>query len=283
MLCTSLIWLLISTLFARYNRLFAADYLPFDRVFIIVFENIDYEDALAQPYFNRLTKQGKLLTNYHALTHPSQPNYVAMISGSTKGVRLDYDSDIDRLNLVDRFEAIGKSWITYQEDYPISRGCFTGSERPYVRKHNPFVSFVNIQNNSERCTHIVNANILQEDIKNTNLADFIFYTPNLNNDGHDTGIDYAGEWFESFFEPLLANAIFKETLFIITFDENKPFGLIDFKKNHIYTLLIGPGLSPGSADSSWYDHYSIIATLVDIWKIEGFGLDDANAKPFKLD
>ncbi|KAI8901226.1 phosphoesterase family-domain-containing protein [Globomyces pollinis-pini] len=256
----------------------------FDRIFIITFENTDYEDVMNDPYLGvRLRQRGRLLSDYHAVTHPSQGNYFAMISGSFEGNRRDDHVDIIRPNIVDLLIKAEKSWISYQEDYPSDAGCFEGDLRPYVRKHNPFISFPHIRKDPALCSKIVNAIQLQDDIINSNVADYVFYTPNMNNDGHDTSVQYLSNYLEGFLEPLLSNQLFSKTMFVVTFDENKAyFGMIDFKRNHIYTLLIGSNCKPNSTDSTYYDHYSLLATVEQQWELGNLGEHDEHATPFNF-
>src|SRR5579862_2196828 len=61
----------------------------FSKIMIVVLENTDYDDALEQPFLASLAKRGMLLTNFTAETHPSQPNYIALVSGSTYDVTSD--------------------------------------------------------------------------------------------------------------------------------------------------------------------------------------------------
>src|SRR5690242_11202492 len=57
-----------------------------NKVITVVLENTDFERAVNQPFMKRLAQEGALLNNYYAITHPSQPNYIALISGSIHGV-----------------------------------------------------------------------------------------------------------------------------------------------------------------------------------------------------
>src|SRR4051812_44209837 len=98
------------------NELFANQ--PFKKVFIIVLENADYDRALKQPFLHQLSKQGALLTNYFAITHPSQPNYIALISGSTFGINSDKDVNLTGNHIGDLLEAKGLNWKVYAEGYP---------------------------------------------------------------------------------------------------------------------------------------------------------------------
>ncbi|KAI8901618.1 phosphoesterase family-domain-containing protein [Globomyces pollinis-pini] len=245
---------------------------PFDRFFVITLENTDYEDVLADPYFKSLVPRGRLLTNSHGVTHPSQPNYITMTSNTAWGTFFNFKANFDRENIADTLEGAGKTWVSMQENYPKDKGCFAGDSYPYVRKHNPFMSYNNIRNNPARCKKIVNADQLYVDIEKKQLADYVFYTPNMLNDGHDTSIQYASNWLKGFLEPLLANPYFDRTLFVITFDESEAFlGVIDFEGNHIYTLLIGSGVKAGTTDDTYYEHYSQMALLEKVWGLKSLG------------
>ncbi|KAI8092571.1 phosphoesterase family-domain-containing protein [Halteromyces radiatus] len=254
----------------------------FDRVVIFIFENQDFSKVVKNKYFASLPKKhnGVLLTNYLATTHPSQPNYIALISGSTKGTNQDDKSDINRQNIVDLLEKKKISWKSYQEDYP--GHCNTKMDiNNYARKHNPFMSFVNISKNKKRCANIVNSKQLDEDIKNNAVPQFVFYTPNLKNDAHDTNIKYASKWFKKYLEKRINNkALNKNTMFAVTFDEDDGGG-----NNKVYTALFGPDFhrnKHSSTDSQRYNHYSLLRTIEDNWNLGTLKQNDAKAKPIDL-
>ena len=250
----------------------------FDRLFVVVLENTDYRDAIKDNYLGTtLAAKGRLLTNYYATTHPSQPNYLSMISGIQYDVAND-DVEFKDRTIVDLLEEKGLDWKSYQEDLPSA--CFTGSnanKKLYRRKHNPFVSFSRIVNSPARCNNIVPATTLASDISSKKLANFMFYTPNMNNDGHDTSVTYASKWLNGFLEPLLVDPAFKSTLFVVTFDEsgsNSP--------NQVYTLLLGAGVQAGTRDATSYSHFSLISTMENAWGLGNLGQKDVGALPFKL-
>ena len=122
----------------------------FERIFIIVFENHGAAAALANPYFKQLAGRGAYLSNYYAVSHPSEPNYLAMLAGDPL-VSDDGVYNLPQKNLVDLLEPAGIGWKAYQENYP--GGCFAGSVAGnagsglYARKHNPFISFDSIRSN----------------------------------------------------------------------------------------------------------------------------------------
>ncbi|KAI9259579.1 phosphoesterase family-domain-containing protein [Phascolomyces articulosus] len=236
----------------------------FDRVVIIVFENKDYETAMDDDYFKSLPNRhnGVLLTNYRGTSHPSQPNYIAMISGSTDGTEEDDESNIDRKTIVDLLEKKNISWKTYQEDYP--GGCNKEMDiDDYARKHNPFMSFKNIQKDKKRCAKIVNSKQLDKDIKDNKVPQYVFYTPDINNDAHDTDIHYGAKWLKKFLEPRMKKSAFSEnTMFVVTFDEDDS----NTDENHVYTALIGPNWKnapKAKKDKTKYDHYSLLRTIED--------------------
>lgn len=259
-----------------FGGLVAGETLKFKRIFVVVLENQEFWIANLNSHFNALTEKGLLLTNYKAATHPSQPNYIAMIAGDTMGVNSDSVYDIEGRNLVDLLEEKDVTWKTYQEDYP--GNCFTEAKSGrYRRKHNPFISFANISTNPERCAKIVNGEQLWEDLKNNSLPQLMFYTPDMDHNGHDTGIIASGKWVSEFIHRLLKHQeIRDETLVILTFDEGLTVG-----PNKIFTLLIGPGVHAGKMDDTKYNHYSFLRTVEDNFGLGTLGRKDEHAVPYK--
>ncbi|KAI9201878.1 phosphoesterase family-domain-containing protein [Polychytrium aggregatum] len=245
----------------------------------VLLENTNYASAMADPYLGtNLTARGQLLTNYQAITHPSQPNYVALIGGSTLGVTSDSTVNLAYTSLVDLLEAKFISWKTYQDAMPSA--CYTGSTSgTYARKHNPFISFNDVRTNSTRCAKIVPATQMAVDEANNAVPKYVFYTPDLNNDGHDTGVTYASNWLKGWLEPKLANPIYANTLFAITFDENA-----GITPNQVYTLLIGgpANAKKGTTDGTAYNHYSLLKSVEDTWSLGNLGRGDATATRFSL-
>ncbi|CAO3619816.1 unnamed protein product [Cunninghamella blakesleeana] len=252
----------------------------FDRVVIFIFENNDLLKVQKDPYFGGLAKKynGIELTNYAAITHPSQPNYIALISGSPDGTNSDKESNISRKSIVDLLEAKGVSWKSYQEAY--EGDCnLSMSINTYRRKHNPFISFTNIQNDAQRCSKIVNANQLKVDIQNNQVPQFVFFTPDMKNDAHDTTISYASNWFKNYIEGsdnIINNPAFnKNTMFVSTWDENS-----GTSGNLVQTVLFGPDFhktTTSFTDNTKYTHYSLLRTIEDNWDLGDLGLKDKTA------
>lgn len=254
------------------NNAYAQSGNYFSRSLLVIFENTDYKDVMKEDFFLQLAQTGANFTDIKAIIHPSQGNYVALTSGSRNGVFSDRVRDIDARNIVDLLEAKNISWKVYAEDYP--GNCFTGkSYKNYVRKHNPFISYLNIQKNSERCSHIVNANQFMEDQKNNNLPEFMFYIPDMDNDAHDTDIHFANNWYKSKFQELFSNAEFlQDTIIITTFDESSHFNF----GNQIYTSIIGSNILPGNY-SEKLSLYSLLKLFEENWDLGHLTNNDRDA------
>ncbi len=254
------------------NNVWAANP-PFSKVMIVIFENQSYDTIISEPFFGKLASDGASLQNFHAEAHPSQGNYIALVSGDKQGVTGDGNVNLGVNSIVDLLEAKGKTWKAYVEAYP--GNCFKGTtSSTYARKHNPFISFKNIQNSSARCANIVNASQLSQDISQGTLPDYSFYIPDMKNDGHDTGPDYADRWYSKTFGPLMQDSRFmKGMLLISTFDESA----LGEPNNHIYTVFNGEMVLARATSNDTYDHYSLLRTIEDAFGLGTLGLKDASA------
>ncbi|KAL1645417.1 hypothetical protein SLS58_003724 [Diplodia intermedia] len=262
----------------------------FDRIAIIWLENTDYDKAIGDPNLAWLASKGVTLDNYHAVTHPSQPNYLAAIGGDYFGMNHDdlttFDANIS--SIVDLLEAKAISWGEYQEDMPYTG--YTGYSYPnpvtganmYVRKHNPAVSYGNVLASSERLAVTKNLTLFQQDLENETLPQWMFITPNMTSDGHDSSVTVAGAWTRNFLEPLLNNTKFmNNTLVLVTFDENETYTI----QNRVLAILLGdavPEALVGTTDSTFYDHYSELSTVQANWELDTLGRFDVGANVFSL-
>ncbi|KAK9345533.1 phosphoesterase family-domain-containing protein [Lipomyces starkeyi] len=262
----------------------------FDRFVVIWLENTDYDAAFGQADLAELAESGLLLTNYFAVTHPSEPNYVAAVGGDYFGIDSDafFQIPSNVSTVVDLLDTKGISWAEYQEDMPYAG--FTGFNfsnqatysNDYVRKHNPLIIYDSIASNSSRVDNIKNFTTFYDDLNNKQLPQWIFITPNMTNDGHDTTVDVAGSWARKFIQPLMNNTYFWDnTLVLLTFDENETYTI----QNRVWALLLGGALPKGlknTTDATFYTHYSEISTVEANWDLENLGRGDASANVFSF-
>jgi len=93
-----------------------------DRVFIIVLENHSENAVIGDPnapFITSLAQKYGEATNYFGVTHPSEPNYIAMTSGSNWSINNDNPANrFDHTNIVDQLQAAHISWGAYMEALP---------------------------------------------------------------------------------------------------------------------------------------------------------------------
>ena len=236
----------------------------FQRVYLIVLENKSEGDILGNPeapYLNALIHDGAMSADYQAIAHPSQPNYLALFSGSTQGVIDDEIHDIAGPTIADQLEAADRSWGVFAENLPADT-CFPGpaaSGGPdgageYVRKHNPAISFDAIRSSATRCANIKPLAAFKPD-----AADFTWIVPNMCHIMHDCPIASGDAWLKSFVPQLLDSTAFKSdrSVLFITFDE----GADKSRSNEVVTVALGTGVRAGTRSPIAHSHYSLLRTI----------------------
>jgi hypothetical protein len=234
---------------------------------VIVLENREFDEVVGSgeaPYFDSLINEGALLTSYHGVRHPSLPNYLAMIGGSTFGIAETCTDCIARgPNLATQLSAADVTWRAYMGEMP--RPCFRGPQSGrYVKKHNPFMYFPSITSNAELCRRVVPERALSRDLAGGELPDFVWITPDLCDDGHSCPTIAADRYLRRRIPGLLAQ-IGSDGALLITYDEGtSDAGCCDGAVGgRAPTLLLGPAVRSGVRLSEGYTPYSVLATLED--------------------
>ncbi len=251
----------------------------FSHVIVIVLENREYGYVIGNnqmPALNHFAQENALLTQYYAVTHPSLPNYLAMIAGDTFGITSDCtDCFIDAPSLPDLIEASHRTWKTYQEDLPSP--CYVGNFNQYAQKHDPFIYFDPIRNDPARCQRsVVPLTQLDTDLANNDLPNFAFIVPNECNDAHNCGLDVADKWLGTHVGKITSSPAFDQnSLLVVTFDEGQGnhscCGLGEEAGGQVATLLISPLVKPGAQDNTPYSHYSLLKTIEAAWGLQDLG------------
>jgi hypothetical protein len=223
-------------------------------VIVIIMENRDYDLIIGSkdaPFINgTLVPQAALMTNSHAIGHPSQPNYLALFSGSTQGVTDDScPHEFTTANLGEEVLAAKKSFDGFSESMPKDgfKGC---TAQEYARKHNPWVDFKNVPASS---------NLIWYDIPGGQPTDS-FIVPNLCNDMHDCSTQTGDNWLKANLPTILQYDQANRGLLILTWDEADPDAN---GTNQIATLLLGPMIRPGTYAQK-IDHYAVLHTIEKI-------------------
>jgi phosphatidylinositol-3-phosphatase len=256
-----------------------------DHVVMVIMENHSFDqiiDVGRAPFIYSLAANGALFVNAFAVTHPSQPNYFALFSGSTQGVRDNDDHNFDAPNLAAALDAVNKSFVGYVE---------TGSPR----EHNPWESFNNARQAEE--------NLMELPSDFAQLPTVAFIIPNLDHDMHGEPVRDGDGWLKHYLRaifpswlkddlravfPSLKNDMNEQlvsdgdtwlkdhlgaylewakthnSLLIVTFDEDD-----DHAGNHIPTIIAGAHIRPGRY-AEQITHYNVFSTLLAMYGVPPF-------------
>jgi hypothetical protein len=233
-----------------------------DHVVIVIEENHGYSEIIgssAAPYINSLAAQGALFTQSYAITHPSQPNYLDIFSGSNQGVTNDScPHSFTTANLGLYLINASLTFGGYSEDLP-SVGSTVCTSGAYARKHAPWVNFTNIPTT----TNLPYSNFPTD---YTTLPTVSFVIPNLNNDMHDGTIQQGDNWLQQHLAAYVQWAMTHNSLFIMTFDEDD-----SSQSNRIATIFVGPMVVSGQY-SELINHFNLLRTLEDMYGLPYAGV-----------
>ena len=237
------------------------------------------------PNFQSLIRRGTVLANFFATTHPSLPNYLALVSGSTHGVTSDCtDCFVSAPNLADQFDTAGITWKVYAQGLPSPCSKVTKSGA-YVRRHVPFFYFDSIRNAAPKCAHIVPYSEFASDARNDQLPTFALVIPDLEHDmhgvdDHDTpALQTAADQFIGTLDTTLraSKAWQHDTRLVVTWDEGGGYSPSphsccggDANGGHIATFVVGPKFKPGT-DIATYDHYALLRSIETLYGLEHLG------------
>jgi acid phosphatase len=251
--------------------LLSVSYLPTpDHVVIVVEENRSYDSIIGNdsaPYLNSLAQQGALMTDSHGVARPSQPNYLALFSGSTQGVT-DDDGPLsfgNSPNLGAYLNAVGRSFAGYSEDLPAAGSTVLTSDK-YARKHNPWSDFSNVP---------AGENLPFSDFPSnfSKLPTVSFVIPNEDHNSHDGSISAADNWLEDHLGDYATWAKTHNSLLIVTYDEAK----LNDASQHIPTIIYGANVVSGHYNNT-ITHCNVLRTVEDMYALPALN-DAAGADP----
>lgn len=228
-----------------------------DHVVVVIMENHSYNEILggsSAPYIKSLAASGAKMTQSFAVSHPSEPNYLQLFSGSNQGVTNDScPHTFSTANLGSELLAAGKTFIGYSESMPSDgyTGCTSGS---YARKHNPWVNFTNVPTSS-------NLRFSRFPTSYSSLPNVSIVVPNLCNDMHDCSIATGDTWVKNNLDGYVQWAKTHNSAMLLTFDEDD-----SSQSNQIATVLVGQHVKIGSF-SEHINHYNVLRTLEDMYSL----------------
>lgn len=235
-----------------------------DRVVLVIEENRGYSQVMnmrnSNSYIHALARRGMLFTQSYGITHPSQPNYLALFSGSTQGVTsnvcpLSFASD----TLADRLLDAGLGFASFSESLPAT-GDLSCAAGAYRRKHNPLANW-----QGTRLPASMNLRFSDFPADFAALPTVSLVIPDQDHDMHDGSFEAADAWLKAHIEPYVAWAMQHNSLLILTWDEDN-----GREGNRIATLLVGPMVRRGESDQR-IDHYNVLRTLLDFYGLPALG------------
>jgi acid phosphatase len=234
-----------------------------DHVVVVIEENHSNAHIIGSadtPYINSLAQQGASFTDYHAVTHPSQPNYLALFSGSTQGVIDDtVPHRFAAPSLGGQLIKAGFDFGGYSEDLPYT-GYPGPRYRDYRRKHNPWSDFTDVSAWDNMSMRRFPAPGHYDD-----LPEVAFVVPNQLHDMHTGTIRQGDDWLRQQLDPYAQWAKTHNSLLAVTWDEDDAT-----ESNRIPTLVVGQGVEPGAYPQP-LNHYSLLRTLEDMYGLSRLG------------
>jgi hypothetical protein len=250
----------------------------FSHVVVIVFENKEVTEVAGNadaPTFNGLARRGARLEPYTAVTHPSLPNYLALVSGSTHGIS-DNCSDcvVDAASLADTLHAARRTWKAYAEDLPAPG--FTGtSAGGYVKRHMPFLYFRNVLSRPSWRRRVQPLSALASDLAKRRLPDFALVVPNLCHDMHDCSVAAGDAWLAHWLPQVLGSRAFRGGVVFVVFDEGQTRA---GGGGRVAGYAVGPAVRAGAKTGLPVTHYRVLATVEAAWRLPRLA-ESASARP----
>ena len=218
----------------------------YDHIVVVVEENHSFSEIIGNsqaPYINSLATSGASLTNFHAITHPSEPNYLALYAGSTFGITDDNNYSLSGPTLATILQNNGNTFAGFAE---------TASPQ----KHDPWQSF------PEAVSVGRDFSTFPSDF--SELPNVALVAPNLQNDMHDGTIAQGDQWLQSNLNSYAQWAIGHNSLLVVTWDEAS----VADPTNHIPTILYGAAVNSGDYSDN-YDQYNLLSTLLGAFGLNG--------------
>ncbi len=260
-------------------------------------ENRSYGDVVgsaAAPFENHtLMAECGLAENYHNVSHPSLPNYLAATSGETL---VTSDCSPSRCsqgvnNLFTQLQAAGKTWRSYEESMPSN--CDRSDSGLYSAHHNPAVYYRPAATACQRWDVPLggrSAGAFADDLTHDRLPNFAFVTPNECDDMHSCPVRSGDAWLAYWIPRIVDSPAYRSgnTVVIVTWDE----GSTDETRNcahnatahgcHVPTFVIAPSTPQGARSRQLFNHYGLLKTTEQLLGLHGFLGQAASASNVSL-
>jgi phosphatidylinositol-3-phosphatase len=221
----------------------------YSHIVVVFMENKSFNQIVGNPaatYLNSLAHECGLATEYHGITYPSLPNYLAATSGSTYGVADDGLPAAHPIAAASIFSQTGASWQSLSESMPVN--CDRSNAYPYMVKHNPAPYYATAAAAcSKQNVPLPNAPAF--------TAKYTFVTPNMLHDMHDGTIAQGDAWLKTFVPKVIGSAGYQtgSTILVIVWDTDDRSA-----NNRAPAIVVAPQVKPGTTSATVFNHYSLL-------------------------
>jgi hypothetical protein len=244
-------------------------------------ENHSYEEIVGSssaPYLNSLANACGLATNFHNITHPSLPNYIAATSGlggaDLGPFKTDCNPSPSCSTEAKSIFAQVPSWRAYEESMPTA--CDRQDSGDYAARHNPPPYYTSLAGCSQRDVPLID---LASDLNANSLPAFSFITPNLCHDTHDCPISAGDRWLATEVPRIVDSRAYRagRTVVFITWDEGEGGSASDCALNesdvgcHVATFVVSPSTPAPQRSGELFNHYSLLRTIEDLLGVPPLG------------
>jgi hypothetical protein len=221
----------------------------YGHVVVVFMENKAFSQIIgnpAAPYLNSLAHECGLATEYHGITYPSLPNYLAATSGATHGVADDGLPAAHPIQGSSIFSQTGTSWQALSESMPVN--CDRANAYPYMVKHNPAPYYASAAAECSRQNSPLPTTP-------TFAARYTFVTPNMVHDMHDGTIAQGDAWLKTFVPKVIDSAGYQtgSTILVIVWDTDD-----NSANNRAPAIVVAPQVKPGTTSAAAFNHYALL-------------------------
>ena len=246
-------------------------------VMVIMMENESSTGVIGNsslPYINNtLAAQYPQLADNYAVAHPSLPNYLELLSGSTQGVTTDCAPGPGcegTSNLANQLDTAGIGWSAYMEGLPAAgysggdTGCLDGDGDPlYFEHHDPFQYFPDLA--GDLPTHVKPLSSMVPDLDSPDAPAFVWVTPDVLDDMHDGPLSTGDTWLSQEIPAIQATQWYQQGgQIVLTWDEgfdSDTSGLGGGAGGHIPGFVISQALAGTANDTTPVDQAGILHSI----------------------
>ena len=246
-------------------------------VWLITEENHSYEDVVGNPqmpYYNQLTRQYGLATQFYADQHSSLPALMWFVAGAPVELNNDTTSCAHHEdNLVRELLKRGYRWRSYQENMPYAgfQGLYGGVSNSYYRRHNPLIDFSDVCPGTGQDTSSVPYSQMASDFAQGKTVNFAYITPDSDKDAHNGTLQAADQWLEANVPAILARPEFGpggDGILFIVWDEGTLYtdnrcnaAITQGCGGRTATLVIGPHVKHAYQSTITYHNENVLKTV----------------------